>query len=98
MPIVPYLLLLGGYGFSTLYEFKGWRQFLRVFFWITIWLNAAVYVVKVGGRGHGYRMYNRVAQIHDPIQQGTIGAYAGCYLAPQNILMHGYGSDRERRF
>lgn len=90
MQIVPYLLLFGGYGFSRLYELKKWRQVLGMVFWLIIWVNVLLYLTKVCGRPHTYRMYNRLLDIHDVHKPSSLGAYTGCFLAPHNLLLHKY--------
>ncbi len=88
MQIAPYLLLLGGYGFSRLYEHKRFRQVLGMVFWTIIFINVLLYMVKACGRPHSYRMYNRLLETHDVSQPASLGVYTGCYLAPHNILLH----------
>lgn len=90
MPVVPYMIIIGAYMFGKLYNLKNYRYYLGIIFWLIVFVNISVYVIKLGGRKHTHRMYHRILEVHNSTQKGVVGAYAGCYLAPHNVLLHGY--------
>ncbi len=96
MPVVPYLIMLGGYGFDQAYRrFAGLRRVLGMIFWTIVGAGLFVYVLKAGGRLHSTRMFDRLLEVHNFSQPATLGIYPGCYMAPYNVLAHGYATMQE---
>jgi len=89
MHITPYILICGGYGFAILYEnYKILRKVLGMIFYLIIFVNMILYVIKVGGRPHTFKAYNRLLEVHDVKQPAKFGLFTDCFFAPHNILLH----------
>ena len=94
---MPYIILLGGYGFSTVYNNKRLRYILGLGFVAILVLNVALLLMRLGGKLHTDRMYDRLLEVHESGKNATLGAFTNCYVAPHYTLLHGYLHDTESR-